>query len=72
MTYIPDPIELMNARIEAYSEQLLPDDKFECSCGVVAPTDHGFCMSPIGDGPLACVDCVEQAYPGFIKATEDA
>ena len=56
MTYIPDTIELMNARIERLSESFV--DEHTCmNCGRHVEYEL-MCMSPLGDGPAICVECL--------------
>jgi len=53
--YIPDPIELMNNRIESLMDEYIDDNTcMECKKKV----DYQlYCMSPIGDGPCVCAEC---------------
>ena len=58
---IPDPIELMESRIDAQMGLVDANDTYPCvECGVRKPleTTDWLCLSPIGDGPLVCSDCV--------------
>lgn len=52
---IPDPIELMESRIESEIDKVV-DGKYPCAngCGVTFPVEEGICVSPMGDGPLVC------------------
>jgi hypothetical protein len=57
-----DPIELMELRID--QQESLIDENFTypcCECGKRYPLDDysWTCMSPAGDGPLTCMDCME-------------
>ncbi len=55
MTYIPDPIELMESRIEREIDKITPEGKYPCAkCGDLIDPEEGICVSPIGDGPLVC------------------
>jgi len=55
---IPDPLELMEVRIEAEIDKVDADGKYLCTgCDTKFPVDEMVCMSPTGDGPLACWDC---------------
>lgn len=55
---IPDPIELMEARIDR-----LMDD-FDGSCMAChKKTNDLVCMSPIGDGPAVCAECAGLTHP---------
>lgn len=55
---IPDPIELMESRIEAEIDKVDADGTYLCTgCDTRFPVDEMVCMSPMGDGPLACWDC---------------
>lgn len=52
---IPDPIELMEARIDRWAEHYV--DEHTCMlCG--KRVDYTLlCASPLGDGPAACEEC---------------
>jgi hypothetical protein len=53
--YIPDPIELMESRIERMMDAFV--DEHTCmACGVTVDYEL-ICMSPIGDGPAVCMAC---------------
>ena len=55
MTYIPDPVELMESRMEREIDKIDADNNYPCmNCGEKFPVDQGICMSPLGDGPLVC------------------
>jgi hypothetical protein len=58
---IPDPIELMEARIERETDKIDANGYPCCKCGKrYSIDDHDWvCMSPMGDGPLMCVSCFE-------------
>lgn len=58
MTYIPDPIELLESRMDALMEHYI-DDKTCMQCKKVVDYEL-YCMSPIGDGPLLCAGCAGQ------------
>ncbi len=53
--YIPDPIELLESRIEKHMDNFI--DEYTCmGCG--KKVDYTLiCLSPIGDGPALCVEC---------------
>ena len=54
-TYIPDPIELMESRIERLSAEFI--DENTCM-GCKKEVDYDlYCMSPTGDGPALCAEC---------------
>ena len=60
---IPDPIELMELRIEQQCELVDSDLTYPCvECGArYSLENHDWvCMSPMGDGPLVCSACQEQ------------
>lgn len=52
---IPDPIELMEARIERQIDNFV--DEYTCmGCG--KKVNYALiCLSPIGDGPALCAEC---------------
>jgi len=53
--YIPDPIELLDARIERYTDEFI--DEYTCmECRKKVDYDL-YCMSPLGDGPAVCAEC---------------
>lgn len=53
--HIPDPIELMNSRIDRLSDNFV--DEYTCmACGKKVNYEL-ICMSPIGDGPAVCFEC---------------
>ena len=53
--YIPDPIELMEARIEHYMDNFV--NEYTCmQCGKKVDYEL-ICLSPIGDGPAVCAEC---------------
>ena len=61
---IPDPIELMESRIDQQIALVDSDWTYPCAeCGVRYSLDNHpwTCMSPMGDGPLVCSDCMEAA-----------
>ncbi len=56
MTYIPDPIELLEARQERLINAYV--DEHTCmECGKKVDYEL-LCPSPIGDGPAVCVECL--------------
>ena len=55
MTYIPDLIELMEARIDRLVDEFI--DEYTCmACKKKVDYDL-YCLSPIGDGPALCAEC---------------
>ena len=53
--YIPDPIELMESRIERLCEKFI--DEHTCM-GCKKKVDYElYCMSLMGDGPALCAEC---------------
>ena len=53
--HIPDPIELMESRIECEIDKVTSDGKYPCAnCGDLFDVEEGICVSPMGDGPLVC------------------
>jgi hypothetical protein len=53
--HIPDPIELMEARIERLSEEFI--DEHTCM-GCKKHVDYElYCMSPLGSGSALCAEC---------------
>ena len=53
---IPDPIERMNSRIESLIDKYV--DEYTCmECGTKVDYEC-ICVSPIGDGPIVCVECL--------------
>ncbi len=53
--YIPDPIELMESRIERLVDEYI--DEYTCM-GCKKKVDYALiCLSPIGDGPELCAEC---------------
>jgi hypothetical protein len=52
--YIPDPIELMEARIERLAENYKEGVCQGCGKKVGYAL---ICMSPVGDGPALCAEC---------------
>jgi hypothetical protein len=65
MTYIPDPTELMEARMEYWVDRY---EEGVCQgCGKKVDYEL-ICMSPLGDGPALCAECsgIDPAtYPGM-------
>jgi hypothetical protein len=53
---IPDPIELLNSRIESYMDDYI-DENTCMECGKKVDYEL-LCPSPIGDGPALCVECL--------------
>lgn len=54
--YIPDPIELMESRIERMMDKFV-DENTCMECGKKYDYEM-ICVSPIGDGPAVCVECL--------------
>ena len=53
--YIPDPIELLEARQERYADEYI--DEYTCmGCGKKIDYEL-ICLSPLGDGPALCAEC---------------
>ena len=52
---IPDPIELLNSRIENYMDAYI-DENTCMECGKKVDYEL-YCMSPLGDGPAVCFEC---------------
>lgn len=51
----PDPVELMEARIERLEEAFIDD---ETCMGCYRKVDYELiCLSPMGDGPALCATC---------------
>ena len=55
MDYIPDPIELMENRIERLMDEYI-DENTCMNCKKKVDYEL-YCMSPIGDGPCVCAEC---------------
>ena len=55
MTYIPDPTELLDRRIEKYIDEYI--DEYTCMECKKKVDYELVCMSPIGDGPAVCWEC---------------
>ena len=63
MTYIKDPIELMQDRIEREIDKVDADGNYPCAeCGDKVPVDTLTCMSPLGDGPGICAVCTAKVF----------
>lgn len=54
--YIPDPVELMEGRIEREMDKIDADGTYPCAgdCEKRYPVDEMICVSVVGDGPLVC------------------
>lgn len=53
---IPDPIELINSRMESLHDKYI--DEYTCmECNKKVDYDL-ICVSPIGNGPAFCVECL--------------
>ena len=55
MTYIPDPIELMESRIERLMDEYV--DEHTCMNCKKKVDYELYCMSPTGDGACVCAEC---------------
>ncbi len=64
MNRIPDPIELLDFRIEKNMDSYI-DENTCMQCGKKVDYDL-ICMSPIGDGPAVCIKCTGLA-PEILK-----
>lgn len=61
--HIPDPIELLNSRMDDLMDKFV--DEYTCmECGKKVDYEL-ICPSPIGDGPAVCVECL--GYDPFDK-----
>ena len=63
--YIPDPVELMEQRIEHECDKVT-GSTYPCyNCGKRYSLENHpwICMSPLGDGPLLCTDCQPDMEP---------
>lgn len=57
--YIPDPIEMMESRIERMADEYQPGVCMGCGKKV----DYELvCVSPAGDGPMVCAECCPKAH----------
>jgi len=56
MTYIPDPIELLETKINTFIDKYI-DDNTCMECGKTVDYEL-ICPSPIGDGPAICIECL--------------
>lgn len=56
MTYIPDTIERMEARMDNLADKYV-DENTCMQCGKKVDYEL-ICPSPIGDGPAVCVECL--------------
>ena len=55
--YIPDPVELLDDRIERYTDEFI--DEHTCmGCGRRVEYEL-ICPFPLGDGPALCVECAD-------------
>lgn len=60
---IPDPIELMENRIDRLASDYV--DEHTCMiCGKRVDYEL-ICMSPLGDGPAVCAECAGPEYAAF-------
>lgn len=53
--YIPDPIELMERRIERFADDYI-DENTCMGCGKKVDYEL-ICPSSLGDGPALCAEC---------------
>lgn len=60
---IPDPLERLQIRQEMLMEKFV-DENTCMECGKTYDYEM-YCMSPLGDGPILCVECI-----GFDPAEE--
>jgi len=60
MMYIPDPIELREARCERWAEDNVKDKMFKCSCGKWCDIGDGGTISPDPYAIPICCDCFEE------------
>jgi hypothetical protein len=65
MDYIPDPIEIMHSNIERLIDEYIEGCCMECRKDV--GEDGLTCISPIGDGPLICFDCLPNHWKEYFK-----
>lgn len=70
MTDIPDPIELMQGRMDRL-EMAYVDEHTCMGCGTVVDYDL-VCPSPTGDGPGLCIACSGYDYFDEIEPSEPA
>ena len=69
MTYIPDPLELLEARQERWMDEFI--DEFTCmECGNRYDYEM-ICVDPLGCGPCICDECLQKHYPGFWEEIDD-
>ena len=60
---IPDPIELLERRIDAEVAKVDAGGLYPCAeCGDKVPVDTLTCMTPTGDGPGYCSVCTAKAF----------
>ena len=52
--YIPDPLELMEARIDRLADEYVEGVCMNCGKEF---NYEPYCMSPLGDGPAVCAEC---------------
>jgi hypothetical protein len=64
--HIPDPIELMNNRIDELASQYIEGECMACHKEV---NYELICPSPTGDGPAVCYECLgpdlQEKYDNF-------
>ncbi len=62
--YLPDPVEIMEQRIERECDKIDADGLYPCA-GCKKPTelDELFSVSPNPDAPAVCGECFEDVFP---------
>lgn len=63
---IPDPIELMERRIDRLCSEYI--DENTCMLCHKRVDYELICLSPTGDGPAVCAECAGPAYMDFMEA----
>ncbi len=58
--YIPDPIEIIESRVEKLNEQFI-DENTCMGCGQKV-TYELICPDPLGCGPGLCADCLPDLH----------
>ena len=57
---IPDPIEIMESRMERMMANYVEGECMQCHKQVGEDNLH--CVSPIGDGPAICHECIGDVW----------
>ncbi len=71
MEYIPDPIELGEAKAEAWAKELFVGNKCRCiECKVLFELDELITLSPDPYAPPVCEECAEKLTGKWNKFTE--